>query len=206
MKKAILTFLIIVIGVLVLSFYYSGNQRGWSSKEVLPTDCSSSKNSEIKKEFRIGLADIKDKDAYAIKRKEFTGIVNECYDVKLIEEYEVLPGEVSAQEGGFKNKINKNTRVFDKIPLYPQLELLDYEGIGLDNGMIYAHKGKYEEIMNYYKGISVQGYKQELNPSGDEIIWTNMDNSQKLIVIKFQRINDQETQIRFDYIEPLAAD
>jgi len=211
-KKIILGLAVLALIILGITVYFSGNKNGWSSQEVfLPEkqtsviDCSISKNSEIKKDFTIKLADIKDKNEYKIKRQEAINLINQCYEVKLTEEYEVQAGEVSAQEGIFKNKISRDTRVFDKLKLFKGLDLFDYESVALDGGLTYVYAGDYGSLLNFYAEAMVDGYKQTPSPSEDELIWTDIETTLKLLTVKFSRLADGKTLANFDFVEPLDA-
>jgi len=178
--------------------------RGECRADIL--DCATSQNSGIKKEFRINIADIKDSAKYLVKRQEAVNLINQCYEVKLIEEYEIQPGEVSAQEGTFKNKISVSTRVFDKLKFYPKMELADYEGVALDGGLTYATDDGYNLVFNFYRDSVVAEYRSTPTPSEQELRWTDIDTTQKVIVVKFTRSDNGKTLVNFNFIEPLSVD
>jgi hypothetical protein len=207
-KKIIWSVLSVLALALIIFaiFYFRGNEKGWSSKQVsTAADCSRSGNRGVKKSFLIALADIKEENIYKTKRQEAVSLINQCYEVKLTEEYEVNPGEISTQAGTFSNKISNDTRVFDKLKFYPELELLDYEGVALDGGLTYVYAGDYETLFNFYANMAVEGYKQTPTPEETELIWTDIDTAQKLLTVKFTRVENGKTLLNFDFSEPLAV-
>ncbi len=178
--------------------------RGECQAGVL--DCSASQNGGTKKEFRINIADIKDAVKYLAKRREAVSLINQCYEVKLVEEYEVRPGEVSTQEGTFKNKISANTQVFDKLKFYPKMELADYEGVALDGGLTYVATDGYDQVFKFYADSQVSGYRSTPTPEVNELRWTDIETTQKVIIVKFTRGESGRILIKFDFIQPLSAE
>lgn len=223
---------VVILFILAVVLYFYPNPNGWSSREVnLPQDtsgsqsntgmsseqnqslgelvevldCTKSKKSGFKVEFTIKLADIKDPTKYKIKRQEVINLINLCYDVTLVEEYQVKPGEISTQEWKFKNKISYETRVFDKLKLFPWLELYDYTSVALDGGLTYFYVGDYNTIFDFYKDAKIEGFKPTPSPSENELIFTDIETTQKLLTIKFSRSEDKKILVNFDYSELIGG-
>ena len=169
-------------------------------------DCATSQNGTIKKEFKMNLADIQDKTAYAALRQAAVNMINQCFEVKLAEEYEIKPGEVSVQEGTFKNKISLNTQIFDKLKFYPKMELADYEGVALDGGLTYETADGYDAVFNFYRDSQITGYRSTPTTSDEELRWTDIETTKKVIVAKFARGDNGRTLIKFSFIQPLSSE
>lgn len=178
--------------------------RGECAAGIL--DCGASENSKIKKEFKIALADIKDAAKYAAKRQEAVDLINQCYEVNLIQEYEVRPGEVSTEAGVFKNKISGQTQIFDKLKFYSQMKLFDYESVGLDGGLTYVAANNYDKVFDFYKNSQIDGYRPTPAPEENELRWTDIATTKKLIIIKFKRGENGQALINFSFSQPLSAD
>jgi hypothetical protein len=161
-------------------------------------DCSTNKNNEIKKEFKINISDIKNPEIYKEKRKEVVNLINQCYEVTLKEEYEVLPWETSWQEWVFKNKVSLNSRVFDKIKLQSELNLYDYEWVSLDGWLTYIYIWDYESIFNYYANLKIENFRQTPTQSETELIWTDIETTDTILTIEFTKNKNNETLIKFN--------
>ena len=222
-KKIVLLLSLLVLIILAVIGFFLGNKNGWSSREVVLSpeelssvlsesnqaqsiNCLESSNGEIKKDFIIKLTDINDPTKYRIKRQEAVSLINQCYELQLVEEYEVMPGEISSQVGNFKNKISQNTRVFDKLSFYPGLELLDYSSVALYGGLTYSYAGNFDDLLNFYKDAVVEEYRMTPTPEVNELVWTDIATTQNLLTIKFSHFSENMTLVTFDFIEPLATD
>ena len=172
-----------------------------------PTDCAASPASATKKEVRIKIEDIKNPESYISKRREAVNLINQCYEVNLIEEYEVQPGEVSTQGGTFKNKISANTEVFKKLKFYPKMELADYEGVALDNGLIYR-VDDYTAAFAFYRDSQVEGFRSTPTTKENELRWTDIETTNQIISVEFTPPANGQTQalVKFNFIQPLGAE
>mgnify|MGYP006991938748 CR=1 FL=1 len=123
------------------------------------TDCSKDENTKINKNVMIKLADIKDSKKYAEKREEAIDLINQCYTVKVQEEYAISGTESSTQEGIFTRKIIDTDQIFDKLLFYPNMNLYDYESFMWNWWLKYITTDSKESILSFYKDMQINGYK-----------------------------------------------
>lgn len=122
-------------------------------------DCARSANWSIEKEVYITLNEISDPTSYENKKKEAMNLINQCYTVRISEEYEMEPGNVSTVGWSFKSKIIDSDSIFTVIPFYPIVDVYDYEGFIGTQTVTYISSSTAIDIFNYYQNIQPEGYK-----------------------------------------------
>lgn len=222
----IIGWIILIIIMFFILIYFYPNKNGWNQQFISQQqtwwlnlsekqqesqfykwtqiiDCAKSNNKNFKAAFTIKLEDIKKENKYKEKKQEAINLINLCYDILLIEEYEVKKGQTSTQEWNFINKININSRVFDKLTLFPGLDLYDYTSVALDDWLTYVYNGNFDELLKYYSDITIKWYKQTPSDSENKIIFTDIDTTKKVLTINFNKIDQTKTLVNFSYTEPL---
>jgi len=166
------------------------------------TDCSKDENAKIKKTFLISVKDANDPVKYLEKKREAVNLINQCFTVTVQEEYNISETETGSQQWIFERKILESDQIFDKLMFYPNMNLEDYESF-MGNGAKYITTDSRNKIIDFYKDMKINGYKQ--TPSEDENIlhWTDIDKWEKVLTLTVIPQWDGTSLIEYNYMQPL---
>lgn len=167
---------------------FTGTIETSKDGEVLFIECFKSDNAKITKKVQFTMNDLKDPAVLAAKKKDTVNLINNCFVVEIVEEYEVRPGEISTVVGKFVNKIVETDSIFSSVLFYPNVDVLDYEWFAWTEMVSYVTMDPVKTVYEFYKSYTPQDYVITESVDNKSVSYFN-ESEKKTIKVVLDTVN-----------------
>lgn len=171
--------------------------------ELLFIECFKSDNVKITKKVQFTMNDINNPELFATKKKDTVNLINNCFVVEIVEEYEVRPWEISTVAGKFVNKILETDTIFSSVLFYPNVDVLDYEWFAWTEMVSYVTMDSVKTVYEFYKSYTPQDYIITESVDNKSVSYFNKTQNQTIKVV-LDTVNWM-TKIDYDIIRIFDA-
>lgn len=137
---------------------FTGTIEAPEDGELLLLDCFKSDNAKVTKKVHFTIEDLNDPIISAQKHKDTVNLINNCFVVEIVQEYEVRPGEISTVSGKFVNKILESDSIFSSVLFYPMVDIFDYEWFVGSEMVSYVTTDSAKAVYDFYISYTPQDF------------------------------------------------